>query len=1690
MPESPPPERFPVSLEKGPHYPRIKQRLPDWLSSAAPPRLSHLSAANFSRPTWYNRANAHLHQAVKEANAHAWRTQNSVDQRLARLQDVYAFAEPLLKNAIAQKYHLNLDVKNTFLHLYLPKKLPWYAHDFFGGTTIRNVSLLDAALHNFARGETFDPDSCYISRPDYRGHFTLIALQGSMSIEQFKALCRELDLGAHYQQHLKQHLLPADINARSTLRNQVMASQKAALKAAAKLARLKADLSASSHATLMRVLRGEHELLQFYQLSILDAPLTGILLIAADIEHVSGDAKLMAYIPHDPLGPLKEYDSNLDFMHDLTRKLQNNAPLPSRQHLPCQTYQQFFSQFIDHSQRGYFFAGLEQRLCKVQWHRKGPLDPRPSWRNTPVDKPRLQFDVQKIDHNPWRYLYRQAVNKILNDGRSIAVSSADADSNARAAWWDNFTRIITDIFNVALLVAAPFVPFLGELMLAYTAYQLADDVLEGLVDLAEGQAIEATGHFVAVANDVVQLGALGAGGTIARELMFRRSPFVDSLEAVQVNGEQRLWNPDPAPYAHPELQLPPGARPDELGLHEHQGEKVLRLDDRHYVVQPHPTTEAYYLKHPTRPTAYSPRLAHNGHGAWVLEGEHPRSWDTLTLRRRLGPIVEGLSAEQLEQACDISGTQDNALRMMYSNREPAPPLLRDSLKRLQLQEQTTQLVRSMRTGAPVDQSFYWSAQTASELPGWPADKAIRVFQRDDLTGSHMTYGAAQANTILEISQRDLLAGKLPERILAFLPSREIAELLPGPLSSTPAGRISALRHRLAEQLARRNKDVFLHLYSVSEALDSPQGRLLQQHYPTLPKSLLDTLLIRASPNELALMGAEQKIPLRLKNLARELNNEALASRAYEGFYNDAELTPDTERMALNILRLNTDALGNQRIAVHARSSDGPLRCQVGPDDAPVTTLIRMDNGHYQIPASPAQYDFYEALLRTLPADKVEYVPGQGRIFKQWLMEQLQPPAERRTALEPSTQRQADSPSLQTLLQRPMLGAFRRLFQREPLTQEQRVSRLLPRLDEEQVRELVNALKNQPDPALLNTEEAAKRQLLEKLDAWRSKPTFGARYSTLASNETLMRGFIIRELQMCWETGAYQRMAPPGAPQISTLLDLSELVLGRYIRSLDPLQADFSHVTRLDLTSTRLSNADLAFLDNFPQLQALSLSDNHLDSVPVRLKNFARLTSLNLRDNPITWHASDYETLNQCRHLRRLGLEGHSRLAIAPDLRALPDLSRLILRRTSISQWPEGIDSPRKVIPELDMTHTQIKTVPRFAADSQAARTIARSWLDRSKLEPEDEERFIAYRRAAGIDPYRTAPPGGAVDAKYWMYNLHGQTRIVAQQIWDDLEAEQGSQGFFDMLKLLRPPEAFQTDTDAQLFQQGYEDLISRVWDLLIAVDRDPVFRERMFSLAGAPANCADAGAHIFNRMGVETLLNAIQHDTSADGLAKRESRLVNLARQSWHLEQVNELARQEVQRRTAPVNEGGLGQAFGSDDNQVDDVQVYLAYQTGLKTRLDLPWLSEHMVYRNTARVSASQLDAAYRSILDKEQGDGLVNGLLGQLFWDDYLHETYQAQFQAQHAKREIAGSQLEDLLDAHHQWLAPQLSAEDRIKRRQQLLSLADDLVLPHSSVLTEEDFSQATVQRFYEHIQHDYNELARRLTRQALQATEPSG
>ena len=1545
-------------IDKSIHFNQVRKAIPAWLLDTSPSRVDALKSVRLTLPDWHRNASTTAHRKLKKANQIGWTAQNTADKALSDVQDISAFAKPLLQQALKDRFGVEDDVEQTWLRLYAPVNTAWWVHDFSGGTTSRTVSLLDAALHNFSRDETFTQDSEFITRPDARGHFLVKKLKDKLSIEQFKSLCRDLDIGARYQQHLKDVLLPTDKAASDTLRQNIIASQKSALLAAAQMALMKNDIDQQAHDVVQGMVYNRSRLqwngqpVDLYNLAMMDTRLSGIMLIAADTASTSdsGPVPVIAYVPHDPLHPLKQYDSSLEFMAELTRQLRDGTSANS--------YQQFFSQFVPHEQRGHFFAGLNARLSTVKWQPAPAGSNLPSWRETPVDKPDLQFSVSSIktdrettfDYDLWSYRYRQTLNKVFNDAREIAISTEYADRMARWTWWDNLEKMLSDILDIALLVATPLVPGLGPLMLAYTAYQLTDGVVEGLVDLAEGHLAEAGEQTLGVLENVIQLGLFAAAGAVGNVARTRLSPFFEGLKPVQLaNGGTRLWNPDLSPYHRADVVLPADARPDAQGLHQHQGRRILPLNDQHFEVLDDAVTRQQRIRHPQRPEAYAPILRHNGQGAWVSETENPREWEGSTLMRRLGHSTDGFNDEQLEQIRRISGTDEDLLRRVHVESAPPPPLLTDTLQRL----------------------------------------------------------------------------------------------------ASPAIEPVAL---------------------------SPEIAPLFSEFPELPATVADNIIAGASESERQRVEKEKRLPLRLKTQARELQFETQAVRAAQGLYPVASITADTERLVLGALRLNTDTFGDLRLEVRQGTFEGELRCSAGPDDAQkVRILIRDDAGQYEVRDGADQPihaagDFFEAVLEATQENgqtALGYKPGDAEQFRQWVMIKSAAPSERRTVL-------ATPPVRAVVEHETMLLVRGGGLSKQGMTLHERIQDLHPHFSEIEVDTFANALIEMGEPMKLLEEQENDLHELQKL-LWRWESRAAGADPDVPLPMSRVQLHIAERLGDCFQrknTELGSRSDPQGYA-----LDLSQELLNVDLRSEWPkspeLKRFLDKVTHLKLDNTRFSADANGLLKDFPNLRELSASRCELKRLPENIGAMQRLERLRLSDNEIVLDASAVEQLKHLTYLEVLRLDSNP-LGRLVDITRMRRLKVLGLKDTGVSTWPEGALSrfspegylnrirPRGFL--LDLRGNPIEQIPEVVPGSANAWIVARTRVDVGKLSAINQVRYQEIRRSVQLPPEPVEPadrPAGRFFSSYsderWSDVPGWGVNRASLNL--DLANEPNGEPF---LKLLINNLARSADTraggraDAQLTQ--------RTWRMLDAVHIDSALREKLYTMAIAPVDCADAGAQLFNHMGIQVLASEA-HSYSID-MAEREKKLVTLAKGAARLEQVNDIARADVASR------GG----------NPDEVEVYLAYQTGLAQRLDLPWQSQDMLFRPVSGVTDAMIDQAYDTVLALGEGDGLVDRMLEQDFWQNHLNERYGVQMEANKQRYQTLFEQLETLRTTQREWTEA-TSDIQRAELRARLTELMNDLPAPNTVVFADEPFSDTTFNRLLVDLGDEEKEQSRHLTRQAM-------
>lgn len=116
------------------------------------------------------------------------------------------------------------------------------------------------------------------------------------------------------------------------------------------------------------------------------------------------------------------------------------------------------------------------------------------------------------------------LSKLQADSQSRAVATARVDQNARWRRWAFIQKIAESVLQVIAFVALPFIPPLGALMLAYTAYQVLDEAFEGVVDWTQGLQREALGHALGLMEQLAQLGLFATGIPIATELLRKALP--------------------------------------------------------------------------------------------------------------------------------------------------------------------------------------------------------------------------------------------------------------------------------------------------------------------------------------------------------------------------------------------------------------------------------------------------------------------------------------------------------------------------------------------------------------------------------------------------------------------------------------------------------------------------------------------------------------------------------------------------------------------------------------------------------------------------------------------------------------------------------------------------------------------------------------------------------------------------------------------------------------------------------------------------------------------------------------------------------------------------------------------------------------------------------------------------------------
>lgn len=1677
MPDSPTPQPSgnPPVVVKGKHDEFIKKSIPDHLITLSPARRKALKGANPETLPWFSTVTAEQRIELQKLVVARIKAQGKLDKTMGKILPLTDFARPLLEAALKDIGH-TMDVNEVYLRLYSTVE-----NDDFGVSEafgVRTMSLLQAALHNFEEVETgdghFTDDSGFISRPDEQGHFKPYVTL--LSIQAFVQLCRSLDLGTLYQTYLKTFLDSKSEIYQSLLQSHFMDHHKSALMADAYVAMLKGDITVEHFKMLLVVISGpqpariEGKQVWYRSVRLWDMTLRGCVVFEPRIKFFPA-SWIIVWIPGDPHHPLKYYPSHDAFQADLTKKLTpERLTVPRSSELTA--YQRFLSQFIEQSKHPEYYNRLTGPLTHA------PVQPLalpggrvtedgrwPHWANSPVDlhtytshmppggagtgssiRDKSPVDlpdytarvllaappvyVGVVPLNPrdewyqpdlWQHLLEVMIKKSLADGRSLAISTGDADNAYLIRRTSHYFNLFTLLLNTVSFV----VPELGLVMLSVMAVQLLHETIEGIVDWSAGDVRSAWTHFM----DVIENLAIAAAGAVIAHVTV--NPVIQKLKSIILSGgKTRLWKPELAPYKRSQ-GVPANSRANEAGLHVVGEHEILPHEGKHYALKTDPVTGEYRTQHPTRSDAYQPVFRHNGEGVWVNETEQPLTWSDETLRQRLGTVAQGWSDAEFRQALRISDVSFDDLRRMYVENEPIPAALKDTLKRFAAYSKARGVGPHILAGRIPRETCTFAVTFTLEFPRWPQNVAFEVYEAASPLTTVKRFGNAQATgaDVIKISDVDLMNGKLPERVVDRFSRSELEQLLGVSVPFEVQERAQLFKEQLATHASDNYGRLFESIFNDVIPENDPDAAalgLIQRAYPRLTASRIRGLLAEASPAEKAVLQ-QGKIPMKLGLDALHVQRAMRIEQAYLGLYLDGLVTADTEILVMNSLETLPGWKDDLRLEVRDGNRDGTLRSQYGAENASQRkVLVRDADGRYETFDSQGQSlhgqdDFIASLQYALPDAHRTSIglphTGQGEALKVLIREHAITRSRLRQLLKippdelpffkspvrlspkrsgyPLSGRGVGEAAAHLKLQ-ALKERFRALFPEK--TVQHRWDPASPdiytdflefqRVHGEAVEEKISLL------------EQEFRQMDASLNQWIRSPIndqpLPPRLTREQGQVIRLRQHIHKTLTAVWQKATHLAVREAGR-ELGFSINFEDVPgLGEVLGTLPPLEANFDHVRDINLNGTGVTDSIDGFLSNFERIRSLQADKNRLTRLPEALGSMRNLAFLVLTEGTVHLTESSIAALKELTLLEHLGLSLNP-LGLAPDISRMPALEVLELSQCEQRNWPTGLfDQLRPETFSLNLTANELTSIPDVEPGSDQARTLARTRLSRHRVSDAVLEKYNAYKTSVGIDPERINPPSGVQGRRQWTRGPGVKDKAEKQALWDRLEQAHGSEPFFN--ELARQGDDLRNRPDD--FKRNME---TRVWQMLEVMDESVAVREKLFTMANAPITCTDARLQVFNAMGVEVLLyEALRLEPINLALSKLE--LFNLARGRARLDQLSRIARARVRELVAQ------GRSFPKYDAQdlvipqfdaqgnrlktIDEVEIHLAYTTLLAKRLDLPWQLE--MFFAEPDVTPAMLDAAYSQVLALEEGEGLRNQLIEIPFWREFIERTNSARFAA----------------------------------------------------------------------------------------------
>lgn len=884
----------------------------------APPSSMPDAHADFIKtrlPTWLTQAPANVRTALRTSLLNSNQSRHRLQEVFNRIQSPEAFALPVLERAMRREYLTLLDAKTSLL------VRQWENSHLLGlvHTHARTTehTLLEAALQNFEASEAEDDGMGAGS--------ALVSVVASerlatvFSPTQFADFCRTLDLGGRYLKYIREV-----IRSSEAVRSLFREHEQYRLEVALHQSYLKGDLAQHLYDKLVALARdGHHSDLTCSHLTINAVVIPTVLVIL----NANAATRPLLYTPEDPIAALRQHTSMQDLQNQLASRLLHPA------------YQTFFKRLVPVHDRESLLA---VRPAWVDWMSGGlPGKIRPPSLVHPVTLTGIRAPL-------FHAIALQRFDQIERDAREVAVPTAQTNLISR----QKRLQYYVDLGKSLLFFAASFVPVVGEVLLVATGAQLINTVYNGFAAWSHGDSQAALEDLLDVIDNVAM--------TVATAGVIKAGRFTAGLVKVQVrNHGWRLWHADLEPYRHPQA-LPEHLVADKQGLYQHEQQHYLKLDDHVHALKRAPDAKQWELAHPTDPHGYSPALLSNEVGGWRHVHETPQDWDNLKLIKRLGPDAANIKPPSVETILLLSGVDSTTLRQTQQDMVRPPPLLRDTVKHFNLDQEITDFNLDRAEGRTVTaHSPLIQFHLLRSLPQWPDSYTLKVVDSQQ----HTLMSAGTAPREIRVSEAEFRQGNLLHAVHKQMAQVDFNHLLRGP-SSDYLTKTESLAMRLQEQASRKKQWLFSQLNAVDEKALTPAGKSLHALMPELSESHIEELEATLSPSERRRLQEEKDLPAMQRAEAGHYSKATHATRLQESMFLDSARSRESVPLTLYALERMPGWPDVQRIEVYDGSPEGPLLGSIGREDASVRHVVVR---HGELYARHDPHGRQPASLTSLPA---------------------------------------------------------------------------------------------------------------------------------------------------------------------------------------------------------------------------------------------------------------------------------------------------------------------------------------------------------------------------------------------------------------------------------------------------------------------------------------------------------------------------------------------------------------------------------------------------------------------------------------------------------------------------------------------------------------------------------------------------